>query len=465
VSLRWRITVLTVVLIAGASALLGFAAYATATRIQVEAIDAGLVSALTAPRIRVLESRLRVEPADTYVTVAIGRVDGSTVTPLRLAGTATEPVPFPALTADELAAASDGPITIDGSPDYRVLVRQPKANRSPFVAATPLETAARAQSRLAGGILLSAAIVAVLGGVVSWVIVRRFFRPMVEMVDAAQSIAAGDTSRRVPDAPRGTELGELSAALNSMIGSLTASLENVEASEDRLRRFVSDASHEIRTPLTVIIGYVELLRRDATATDDLDSRALARIDAESRRLERLVSSMLLLERLDVESTATDATFDLGALVEEYARDLTAIGPPRPVHIDVASAQVAGDPDEWRQLLANLMQNITRYTPDGSPVDITVVSSAPGIVLTVDDAGPGIAPDQRTLAVERFHRLEHSQTSATGGFGLGLSIVTSVVARSGGRLDLLDSPLGGLRVRISIPEARATEPVGNLPAGP
>jgi two-component system OmpR family sensor kinase len=114
--------------------------------------------------------------------------------------------------------------------------------------------------------------------------------------------------------------------------------------------------------------------------------------------------------------------------------------------------ISGSPDMWRQVLANLTQNLNRHTPAGSPVAITLTSLGGMAVLMVDDAGPGIPLDQRVSVTERFTRLDASRSTTTGGFGLGMSVVSAVVARHQGTLELLDSPLGGLRVRITIPAA-------------
>jgi two-component system OmpR family sensor kinase len=295
-------------------------------------------------------------------------------------------------------------------------------------------------------------VVTALGSLIAWMFVRRLFKPVDEMVVTAGEIAQGNTHLRVPEAPEGTELGVLSDALNTMIESLTASLAVVEASESRLRGFVSDASHEIRTPLTVIRGYVELLQGQRANASELEIRALDRIQSESLRLENLVTQLLLLERIDSSVDVSAEICDLTALVREYFGDLTDLGDGRPVTLDLQDASVTGSADQWRQLLANITQNITRYTPDGSPVHVTLTGGGGQVVLTVDDSGPGIPADKRATVTERFTRLDESRSSTTGGFGLGMSVMVSVVERYDGRLTLGDSPFGGLRLTIVVPAA-------------
>jgi two-component system OmpR family sensor kinase len=235
-----------------------------------------------------------------------------------------------------------------------------------------------------------------------------------------------------------------------MIESLTASLTAVEASELRLRGFVSDASHEIRTPLTVIRGYVELLQAQRDQASELEIRALDRIESESRRLENLVTQLLLLERIDSGAQAVQEEFDLAALIREYFGDLTDLGEGRPVTMNLAEATLSGSADQWRQVLANLVQNITRYTPEGSAVQVELTATPSQLTLTIDDSGPGIPPDKRASVTERFTRLDESRSSTTGGFGLGMSIISAVVDTHRGTLTLGESPAGGLRVQITAP---------------
>lgn len=465
-SLRWRLTLLTTALIAAAAIVLGLAVFATAQRVQLGMVDRTLSGALSNPRVRALEARL-ASTGNGGALVGLARVVPGTdqLSVVQQAGTAFETVPFPQLTSGELAAAATGPITIDGSPPQRVLVRDVRPGRLTVAAAMPLADLQEAQRRLAIGIVVSALAVTAIGALASWLLVRRFMRPVDDIAAAATAIAAGDIDRRVPVAQPGTEVGQLAEALNAMIGSLSASLAEVQDSEERLRRFVSDASHEIRTPLTVISGYVELLQRGPGPADPMEARALERISAESQRLERLVTQLLLLERLDRDAAQQARDFDLAPVVAEGFADIAAPLTDRSVALDLEAATIHGDPDAWRQVVANLTQNIERHTPAGSPVVVTLTPTDDGTVLLVDDSGPGIPQDQRDTARERFARVDPSRSSSTGGFGLGIGIVESVVRSSGGRLELLESPTGGLRVRISIPRTPRGDDDGNLRAGP
>lgn len=451
-TLRWRLTLLTSALIALMAILLGLAAFTAAQRVQLETVDRTLVAALANPRVRALETRLPNPSVDTAAVIGLARFIPLTgeVRVLQTAGTATDPIPFPTLTDEQLAAAAAEPISVSGSPAQRVAVREVRPGRLTVVAAFPLTDIEQAQRRLATGITISVALVSVLGAALAWLLVRRSLKPVDDIADAATAIAAGDLTIRIPEEKGGSEVAQLATALNTMITALTESLDQVQASEERLRRFVSDASHEIRTPLTVISGYAELLQRDVEGRDPMEVRAVTRIQTETERLERLVTQLLLLERLERGDRTDSTAFDLASVVADGLGDLCLGEPARPLDLDLTPTMIIGDPEDWRQVVANLAQNIERHTPAGSPVRAVLHEEQARIVLTVDDAGPGIPADQRAAVLSRFTRTDTSRSRGTGGFGLGMSIVARIVAAQGGVLELSDSPLGGLRVRIALP---------------
>ena len=455
-SLRWRITLLTAALIAISVLLVGVGIYVVAARIQQSTVDRALVSALTDTRVRALAARPTTALDDDDVAIGIGRIDRKdrALVVLRHAGTVADPVPFPALTAAELDAAEAGPVTVAGSPDQRVLVRELRPGGARIVAAAPLTTLSAERTRLTRGIVSSAAIVAAIGALAAWLFVRRAFRPMDDMIQATGDIAAGDLSRRLAPARPGTELGELSTAVNAMIDSLSSSITQVADAQDRLRQFVSDASHEIRTPLTVISGYAEVLERSQAPRDEVETRALTRILAESHRLERLVSQLLLLDRIDTH-VGDRQVVDLEPIVRDGFTDLAALG-GRHVSIDATAALVRADPDAWRQLVANLAQNVERHTPPDAPVAVRLSAADGHVALVVDDAGPGIPVAERARVIDRFAR---GDGDTPAGFGLGMSIVAAVVRGADGELRLEDSPLGGLRIVVTVPSAGSTRDDG------
>src|SRR6516165_8703150 len=168
------------------------------------------------------------------------------------------------------------------------------------------------------------AAVLVVVGIVSFAVVHRSLRPLTEVEHTAADIAAGQLDRRVPERDPRTEVGRLSLALNGMLtqiqralASSESSAEKARGSEDRMRRFITDASHELRTPLTTIRGFAELYRQGAARDIEM---LMSRIESESRRMGLLVEDLLLLARLDAQRPLEQHRVDLLALATDAVHD-------------------------------------------------------------------------------------------------------------------------------------------------
>jgi two-component system OmpR family sensor kinase len=275
-----------------------------------------------------------------------------------------------------------------------------------------------------------------LSGILSWLAVSRFFKPVNQMVDVAHAVAEGDFSQNMPGAKSGTEFGELSIAINKMMLAL--------------RQFVSDASHELRTPLTVIRGYSEILQKDNIDQDQRD-RAASRIETESLRMEKLVKDLLTLTRADSVATLNFKPINIKIIIEEYFKDLIENNLSRSVvFTGESSAVINCNEDLMRQLFSNISQNILRHTPADSKVEINIAQNKSNTEIVIDDSGPGIPVALRNQVFERFTRIDASRSRDTGGFGLGMSIIKSVVDKHNGQIFLEDSVFNGLRVRLIFP---------------
>jgi two-component system OmpR family sensor kinase len=455
-NLKWRITLVTALLIALASSTIGVASYISISQAQINAIDSTLQNALGQNPRRAVERQAPRdrESSNFYNSIAIGKVLGNgEVSVLRPAGTRDSLEPFPTLPVSEIEIGPDQALTFNdpiSGKQFR-LVARPGGRDVQVVAVTQLEDYSNTMRQILVSIIAYVFGVTLLGAVISWLIVRRFFKPVDSMIAAAGEISLGNTAMLVPNATPGTELGDLADALNMMLQGFRESILRTQESEQALRSFVSDASHEIRTPLTVIRGYGEILLAQSNATES-ERRAFERIDSEAKRLERLVTSLLELDRRGGPQSTQDAV-PLGMIVSTYFDDLIAIS-PRPIESSIESVTVTGDPDGWEQVLANITQNIIRYTPEGSPVTVLVhriMSEGDSVAeLVIDDSGPGIPENMRERIFDRFARLDDSRSTETGGFGLGMSIIQSTVIAHRGTIALEESPTGGLRIRIRVP---------------
>ena len=308
----------------------------------------------------------------------------------------------------------------------------------------------------------------VIGGVLlllagaSWVLVRIGLRPLDRIGETAGAIAAGDLSRRVEHPSPKTEIGRLGVALNAMLGRLERAFAEREASEGRLRQFLSDASHELRTPLASIRGYAELFRIGAARGPADTEKAMGRIEDEAARMGVLVEDLLTLARLDeVRDAATDEV-DLAELAADAAADARAMDPDRRIEaIGDAPAVVLGDADQLRQVLANLLRNALVHTPPGTPVEITTRPGTERVTLDVRDHGPGLPTDEADALFERFWRAEAGRERGRAGAGLGLAIVAGIVEGHGGFVHAGNAEGGGAVFTVTFPAA----PEASAPPAP
>jgi two-component system OmpR family sensor kinase len=361
-------------------------------------------------------------------------------------------------------------------------------------------------ARLAVTDLIVGAIIECILALAVVIVVRSNLQPLVEIEETAGEIAQGHLNRRVPERDPRTEIGSLGHSLNTMLSQIETAFharEESEAaahqSEERMRRFVADASHELRTPLTAIRGFAEyyrqrggLVRRwdrgdrdqagaagdapEAAATagltpDDLD-RIMQRVEKEAARMGLLVEDLLLLARLDQQRPLARNPIDLLSLAADAVHDARMLAPDRTISLTVqpgAAFLVVGDEPRLRQVIGNLMSNALTHTPDGTPIEVSIGSGildprvkdpAPAIFLDVIDHGPGMTADQANRVFERFYRADQARTRTTGGNGLGLAIVASLVTAHGGVASVRTAPGRGATFRVALP--LAPEAQGGLP---
>jgi two-component system, OmpR family, sensor kinase len=300
-------------------------------------------------------------------------------------------------------------------------------------------------------IVASALVLLALAGLVTWV-VRRGLRPLGDVVVAADAVAEGDLSHRVPVPNPRTEVGHLGVAFNTMVDRIEASFAERDELEQRLRRFVADASHELRTPLTSIRGYAELFRRGAADDPDQLALAMRRIEDEASRMGVLVDDLLLLARLDQGRPLEREPVELVALVDDAVADARAVEPDRPITFSGPGERVvvSGDDVRLHQVVANLLSNARVHTPEGTPVAVRVAVDGPEAVVEVTDQGPGMSAEAAAHVFERFYRVDSSRSRRQGGAGLGLAIVAAVVSAHGGRVSTSSTPGRGATFVVRLP---------------
>jgi two-component system OmpR family sensor kinase len=361
---------------------------------------------------------------------------------------------------DALAAVSvDGDghtVGIDGHGDYRVVAFSIPAGGTLVGGLPTTDVDETLRSLMWTEVLLSLLAVLAAAGV-GTVVVRRQLRPLREVAATAHAVSelplasgAITLEERVPDhlTDERTEVGQVGAALNTMLDHVGSSLEARHRSEQQVRQFVADASHELRTPLTTIAGYTELARSRPDDRGAADT-ALAKVGEESGRMTALVEDLLLLARLDSGRPLVSEPVDLTRLLVEAVSDARVLAPDHQWRLSLpeTSVEVAGDERRLHEVVTNLLTNARKYTPAGTTV---TVSAHPG-GFAVHDDGPGFPPDLVDHAFERFARgdVARARAEAAGGYGLGLSLVQAIVSAHGGRVGLQSVP-GDTRVWVELP---------------
>ncbi|OLT27803.1 two-component sensor histidine kinase [Actinomadura sp. CNU-125] len=423
--------------------------------------------------VRPIELRI---PSETYgeVRTTDGRVmDRST---------ALDEGGYPKLPTD-LTGRMDEPFTVAGAggsnSPWRVLAVSIPSGGTLVLGTSMAQIEQTVRRLVAIDLIVGLSVLAVLAGLGVWV-VRAALRPLSAIEATAGAIAAGDLSRRVPEADRRTEMGRLGRSLNSMLAQIETAFraraeseaaarwseesarrseESARRSEERMRRFIADASHELRTPLTAIRGFAEFYRQGAARSPEELGRLIGRIEDTAARMGLLVEDLLLLARLDRQRPIERRPVDLLAVAADTVQETRVLAPDRSVQLKVGGGmayQVRGDEPRLRQVLGNLLTNALAHTPEGTPVEVRLTSGTlrdePAAVLEVADEGPGLSPEAKERVFERFYRADASRSREDGGTGtgLGLAIVAALVAAHDGVVEVDSTPGEGAAFRVVIP---------------
>lgn len=488
-SLRGRLLVISLLLLVAALLGSNVLLITLLERDLVQQLDSRLhTAAAVAARLTdlsdVLRDQVPQEERDTPVQQLTGDVHMAYLDPdgrvRRVARRAERSAPeLPVLDTAAVEKHQDRPFEVpaaDGGTTWRVIVRplggtdeartgqdtRAADGGSVVVAASLAEVQATIGQLGARILMIDSLVLALLGGV-GWIAVRAGLRPLRRIEATAAAIADGDLSRRIPElAASRTELGRLATVLNGMLDRIEAGDAARAATAERMRRFVADASHELRTPLFGIKGFSELYRMGGMPERaDVDT-AMSRIEREAARLVRLVEDLLLLARLDEHDAAADfplrlTPMDLRTLAVDALHDLRALDPGRPVTLTgpgggpPGGAPVLGDEERLRQVTSNLVGNAVAHTPPGTPVRIGVGTQDGLAVLELHDEGPGMSQEQAARVFDRFYRADDARgRTGSGGAGLGLAIVHSLVAAHHGRVEVRTAPGEGTTFRILLP---------------
>jgi signal transduction histidine kinase len=301
------------------------------------------------------------------------------------------------------------------------------------LAVSRLGSVTRGVQLVVTSLLVATPLLTLFVGLLTWFAVGRALRPVEAIRGRAEVISHANLDERLPPPRTGDEVARLTETLNEM-------LDRIAEGARRQREFVSDASHELRTPLAAIRADLEVSLARPGAWPGVGHRLLA----DHQRLERLTGDLLLLARLDDHAPGRTERLRLDAVV---AGELPALRRTEST-VDLDPVTVAGNEPELARLVRNLLENADQHAIDRVAVRLHTEDGA--AVLTVDDDGPGIPPDERDRVFDRFHRLDASRARTSGGAGLGLAMVRRIAHAHGGTVSVADAPLGGARFTVRLP---------------
>lgn len=333
----------------------------------------------------------------------------------------------------------DGTVDLAGGEHRYVVVVEDADDGSTAAVAVSLEDVDETTGALLAPLLLGLPVLLLVVAGTTWYVVGRALRPVERIRRDVEEITGARLDRRVSEPPARDEVGRLARTMNAMLGRL-------QDSRDRQEQFVADASHELRSPLASIRQAAEVAQAHPAALPD--GELAETVLEEAVRVQALVEQLLVLTRAgEGRARAPRTEVDLDDLALSAVRRIARPG----LDVDttaVAAARLLGDPVALGQVVRNLVDNAARHAR--TRLAVAVEQQPGGVVLSVEDDGPGIAPADRERVFERFVRLDEARARDAGGSGLGLAIVREVVTGHGGSVAVEDGALGGARFVVRLP---------------
>jgi signal transduction histidine kinase len=282
------------------------------------------------------------------------------------------------------------------------------------------------------------------GGLLGWRASRRLTQPLRAVAAAARQLSAGNFQTKLPER-YDRELIGLVDGFNSMV-------DNLHARVQRDAEFAGNVSHELRSPLTTLSTSLAVLESRRSEMPARACEALDLLSAEVTRFERLVDDLIEISRAQTDSSPnTQVPIVIAELVLNFASASDLDGLPIKVDAEAMDAVILGDKRRLHQVMRNLVENADRH--GGGVRELRVTADRSVVRIYVDDAGPGVAVEDRTRIFDRFARgRSTSRSGGQNGTGLGLALVREHVRTHGGNVSVGDSSFGGARFAVELPRA-------------
>jgi len=306
-------------------------------------------------------------------------------------------------------------------------------------------------------IIIAGFIVALLVTLFSLFLARSLTRPLESLTQAAEQMKQGKYTQRVEPPKTQDELGQLAQTFNAMADTIEADVNELRRQDQVRLDLLANIAHDLATPLTAIQGFSEAMADDMITDRAARQETAQRIAREVQRLRRLVADIQQMSSLETGHTLLDlAPLDMHTLVDEtlavIAPECEQMGIALDNEIPPGIPLVLADSDRITQVLLNLLDNARRHTPRGGKICVGAAPGEKSLSIWISDTGVGIDPEDLPHVFERFYRADRSRTGATGGSGLGLSIVRAIITAHNGRIKAESSPGRGTKITFTLPLA-------------
>lgn len=294
-------------------------------------------------------------------------------------------------------------------------------------------------------LLFATPMILLLAVVSGYLLLKQPLKPIAALTEQAECIGAANLSERMPVMHTGDELERLALSLNRM-------LKRLEDAVLHIHRFSEDVSHELRTPLTIMRGELENAAQIERTNSEVAGAIWSSLE-EIERLSRIVNNLLALSRLDYDNAGMEMrAVDLAELVGDTTEQMRVLAQERNIEIacHLKPVTVMGEAGHLRQVAVNLLDNAIKYTRDGGQIDVRVWSNGEDGLLEVEDNGIGIAAHALPHIFERFYRTDRARSRASGGSGLGLSIVKAICTSHGGAVAVRSVEGQGTAMTVRLP---------------
>lgn len=303
-------------------------------------------------------------------------------------------------------------------------------------------------------------IILILGAIVIRIILIYTLKPMKDMAEVVEQISVGNLDIRLDEEKGQTEINKLASSFNGMLERMETAFQQELDTNEKMRRFVSDASHELKTPLTSIHGFVEVLLRGAAKDKEQWEQALKSVLMESERLGGIVNDLLTLAKLERENISKRDKVDMNKLVHEIEPQLRVLVGEERLLLDFKTDEnyfAYINENHIKQVIYNLVHNGVQHTDlKKGWIALRLKNEGLWTILEIEDNGTGIPEKDIPHIFDRFYRVEGHRSRKQGGNGLGLSIVKSIVDSHEGEISV-ESELGvGTTFTVRLPKQDMAE---------